>query len=161
MAIEAPISRHKKTNIKICIAVCIAAAVIFAYDGYLSKYKWSKRYKFYKKHVIDNDGKPTPTMKFNRSSPPFLIGGAVLFGVYLFLIRNRKIVADENELIISDKEIIAYDSIERIDRTYFKSKGCFTIIYKDSDGNEVRRKISDRRYDNLEAILDELVAKIS
>jgi hypothetical protein len=59
MAIEAPVSKYTKTNIKIYIAVCVAAAVIFAYDGYLSKYKWSGRYSFYKKHVLDNDGKPT------------------------------------------------------------------------------------------------------
>ena len=161
MAIEAPISKFKKNGLKIYIAVCIAVAIIFAYDGYLSKYKWSMRYNFYKKHVVDNDGKPTSTMNFNRKSPPFFIGAAVLLGAYLFAIKNKKIVADENELIISNKERIAYDSIQKIDKTYFKSKGRFIITYRDKDGREVSRKISDRKHDNLEAILNYLVAKIS
>jgi len=161
MAIEAPISKFKKNGLKIYIAVCIAVAIIFAYDGYLSKYKWSMRYNFYKKHVVDNDGKPTSTMNFNRKSPPFFIGAAVLLGAYLFAIKNRKIIADENELIISNKERIAYHSIQKIDKTFFKSKGRFIITYKNEDDREVNRKISGRTYDNLEAILDELVAKIS
>jgi len=161
MAIEAPISKFKKNGLKIYIAVCIAVAIIFAYDGYLSKYKWSMRYNFYKKHVVDNDGKPTSTMSFNRGSPPFFIGAAVLLGAYLFAIKNKKIIADENELIISNKERIAYDSIQKIDKTYFGSKGYFIIIYKNKDDREVNRKLSGRTYDNLAAVLDELVAKIS
>ena len=58
MAIEAPISKFKKDNFRISIGICLAVAVIFAYDGYLSKYEWSKRYNFYKDPVLDNDGKP-------------------------------------------------------------------------------------------------------
>ncbi|MGD8787685.1 MAG: hypothetical protein PVJ60_09695, partial [Phycisphaerales bacterium] len=73
MAIEAPISKFKKTNFKIYIVICIAVAIVFAYDGYLSKYKWSGRYNFYREHVLDNDGKPNPTMSFNRISPPVFI----------------------------------------------------------------------------------------
>ena len=161
MAIEAPISKFKKNGLKIYIAVCIAVAIIFAYDGYLSKYKWSMRYNFYKEHVVDNDGKPTATMNFNRKSPPLFIGLAVLLGAYLFVIKNRKIVADENELVISNKERIAYHSIQKIDKTYFGSKGYFIIIYKNKDDREVNRKLSGRTYDNLAAVLDELVAKIS
>ncbi len=161
MAIEAPISKFKKTNLKIYIVVCVAVAIIFAYDGYLSKYKWSWRYNFYKEHVLDNDGTPTPTMNFNRKSPPFFIAGAVLLGAYLFAVKNRKIVADENELIISNKERISYDSIQQIDKTYFEKKGFFVITYKDKDGKETRRKLHERTYDNLAAILEHLVAKIS
>ncbi len=161
MAIEAPISKFKKNGLKIYIAICITVAIIFAYDGYLSKYKWSMRYNFYKKHVVDNDGKPTSTMNFNRKSPLFFIGFTVLLGAYLFAIKNRKIVAGENELIISNKERIAYDSIQKIDKTFFKPKGRFIITYKDKDGREVNRKLSGRTYDNLAAVLDELVAKIS
>ena len=161
MAIEAPISKFKKNNLKIYIAVCILAAVFFAYDGYLSKYKWSKRYDFYTKHVIDNGGKPTSTMNFNRKSPPFFVGAAILLGVYLFVKKSEKLIADENELIISDKEKISYDAIEKIDKTNFDSKGFFVVTYKDQNGGEVNRKISDRKYDNLSAILEHLIAKIS
>ena len=161
MAIEAPISKFKKNGLKIYIAVCIAVAIIFAYDGYLSKYKWSMRYNFYKEHVVDNDGKPTSTMNFNRKSPPFFIGLAVLLGAYLFVKRNKKLIADENELIIGGKESVSYDSIQKIDKTHFKSKGYFLITYRYKNGHEVNRKLSSRTYDNLAAVLDELVAKIS
>jgi len=159
MAIEAPISKHRKTNYKIYIAVCILAAVVFAYDGYLSKYKWSYRRSFFEEHV--KDGKPDSTLVFNRWAPLFFIGGAVLFGLYLSKIQNRKMVAGETELVISDKERIPYDSVQKIDKTYFDSKGYFIITHKDSNGREANRKLSDRNYDNLRAILDHLVAKIT
>jgi hypothetical protein len=161
MAIEAPISRFKKNNFLISIAVCLAMAIIFAYDGYLSKYEWSKRYSFYKEHVVDNDGKPTPTMVFNRKSPPFFAGAAALLGAYLLAIKNKKLIADENELVFGDRDRIPYDSIQRIDKTYFKKKGFFVFTHKDEDGREIDRKLSDRTYDNLGAILDHLVATIS
>lgn len=161
MAIEAPISKYRRTNFIIYIGVCVIVAIIFGYDGYLSKYKWSGRYSFYKEHVLDNDGKPNSIMVFNQKSPPFFIGAAVLFGVYYLMIRNDKLIADENELIISGRKKIPYDSIEKINKTYFDKKGFFVITYKNESGREVSRKISDKRYGNLKAILDHLVAKIS
>ena len=90
-----------------------------------------------------------------------LIAGAVISGARLWSIKNRRLLAGENELIIRDKEKIAYDSIQKIDKTHFESKGFFIITYKDNDKREVNRKLSDRTYDNLAAVLDELVAKIS
>jgi len=81
--------------------------------------------------------------------------------VYLFAIKDKKVLADENELIISDKERISYDYIQQIDKTYFDKKGFFVITYKDKDGKEVKRKLNERKYDNLAAILEHLVAKIS
>jgi len=161
MAIEAPISKYRKTNFIICIAVCVALAIIFGYDGYLSKYKWSGRNSFYKEHVLDNDGKPNSTMVFNQKSPPFFIGAAVFFGVYFLVVKNDKLIADENELIISSKKRIPYDSIQKINKTYFDKKGFFVITYTNQNGKQVARKISDKRYRNLPAVLDHLVAKIS
>ena len=161
MPIEAPVSKFAKTNIKIYIGACLAAAVIFAYDGYLSKYKWSGRYSFYQEHVIDNGGIPNAAMKFNIISPPFFLGGAVLFTVYLFVIKRNKLIADENELVFSNKTKIAYDSIQKINKTHFDKKGYFVITYKNESGKEIARKISDRKYDNLKAILDHLIAKIT
>ena len=153
MAIEAPISKFKRTNFKIYIILCIIAAIWFAYDGYFNK-------KFREKNT-DDDGKPNSTLVFNQKAPPFFVGAAVFFGAYLFAIKNRKLIADENELIISAKEKISYDSIQKKNKTYFDKKGFFVITYKDESGNEVDRKINDRQYDNLAAILDHLVAKIS
>ncbi len=153
MAIEAPISKLKKTNFKIYIAVCIALAIWCAYDGYFND-KWIEEH-------TDTNGNPEAYLVFNRKAPPYFIGAAVLLGAYLLAIRNKKIIADENELVLSDKKRVPYDSIQKIDKTHFDSKGFFLITYKNKDGREVNRKLSDRTYDNLAAILDELVAKIS
>jgi len=62
---------------------------------------------------------------------------------------------------VAGKVRIPYDAIESIDKTHFDDKGFFTIIYKENSGPEVRRKLSDRQYDNLEVVLDHLVAKIT
>jgi len=159
MPIEAPISKYKKTNFKIYIAACIVAAVVFAYDGYLSKYQWSHRRSFYEKHV--KQGQPDDTMIFNQKAPIFFVAAAVLLTAWFWVLKNKKLLADENQLIISDKEKISYDSMQKIDKTHFDSKGFFLITYKNKDGNETNRKLSGKTYDNLAAILDHLVAKIS
>ncbi len=152
MAIEAPVSKFTKTNLKIYIFLCIAVAAWFAYDGYINK-------KFIEKNTDDN-GAPNSTLIFNQKAPPFFVAAAAFFGVSLFVIKNRKLIANENELVFSAKEKIPYDSIEAINKTYFDKKGFFVITHKDERGNEINRKISDRKYDNLAPILDHLVAKI-
>jgi hypothetical protein len=159
MVIEAPIGKYKKNNLKIYIVVCVFFAALFGYDGYLSKYEWSHRRGFYEKHV--KNGQPDDTMVFNRKAPILLCVAAVALGIWLGTIRNRKLIADETELIVSDKQKIPYSSIEKIDKTLFKEKGFFIITYKDEKGGEVGLKLSDRTYDNLAALLDHLVAKIS
>ena len=153
MTTEAPVSKFKKNNLKIYIVVLAVFAIWCAYDGYFNK-EWIKEH-------TDADGNPKSYLVFNRKLPPFFIGAAALLGAYLFVIRNRKIIADEGELIISDRKRISYDSIQKIDKTHFDSKGFFLITYKDKDGKEVGQKLSDRTYDNLAAILDRLVEKIS
>ena len=153
MAIEAPISKFKKTNIKIYIVICLVLAAWFAYDGYINK-------KFIEEHTGE-DGKPNSTLAFNQKSPPFFVGGALLLVAYLYSIRNKKLIADENELIISNNKRIAYSSIQSINKTYFDSKGFFTIIYKNKTGREVSYKLNNRAYDNLSAVLDHLVAEIT
>jgi len=159
MTIEAPVSKHKKSNFKVYIAICIVFAVVFAYDGYLSRYEWSLRRSFYEKNV--KEGKPNDTMIFNQKAPIFLAAIAALLTARLWTVKNKKLLADENELIISDKERIAYDSIQKIDKTSFKSKGFFIVTHRSNDGREVNRKFSDRAYDNLAAVLEHIVAKIS
>lgn len=160
MAIEAPASKYKLKNLKIYIAACVVAAIVFGYDGYLSKYEWSKRQGFYQEHVIDNDGKPDGTMVFNRNSPPVFLAVAVILAVRLAMIKNKKILADENG-IDNGCKTITYDSIEKIDKTQFEPKGYFIITYKNGQAGETDLKISDRDYDNLQELLDHLVAKIS
>jgi hypothetical protein len=175
MAIEAPYSKYCKTNFKIAIAVCIGGAIIFAYDGYLSKYEWSLRHIFYEEHI--KDGKADSTLVFNQKAP-FVLGPLAVILIAWFLLRRReKLIADELGLSIYDcrlkienrklkivnrnSENIPYDSIQKIDKTYFNSKGYFVITYKDNDGVESNRKLSAKQYDNLKAILEHLVGKIS
>ena len=153
MAIEAPISKFKKTNIKICIAVCIGLVIWCLYDAHFNE-------EFIKKYT-DDDGNPTGWLTINRKAPPFLIGAAVIFGVYLFLLKDKKLLADDNELVINNKKRISYESIQQINKTYFDKKGFFVVTYKNKGGNEARLKLSDRKYDNLPAVLERLIEKIS
>ncbi len=152
MAIEAPLSKYKKNNLKLYITLCIILAGWFAYDGYYNE-------TFIKKHT-DSSGKPESTLTFNRKSPPYLIAVAALLGVYMFVIRNKKLIADETTLTAGTLEI-PYASIEKIDKTHFDSNGYFIITYKNQQGIPATLKLSDRTYDNLPPILDALIAKIT
>ncbi|MHC4215088.1 MAG: hypothetical protein ACYSWP_17140, partial [Planctomycetota bacterium] len=125
MAIEAPISKHQKNNLILYAVFCVGFAIVFGYDGYLSKYEWSYRTGFYQEHVVD--GKPDDDMIFNRYAPIGLIIGAALLALRYQTVKDRKLVADENELVFSDGAKIAYDAIEKIDKTHFKKKGVFVI----------------------------------
>jgi len=153
MAIEAPLSKYKRNNFKIYIAVCLLLGAWFAYDGYLNK-------SFIDKHT-DEQGVADMDLVINRVAPPFLAGAAVLLGAYFYAIRGRKLTADEKELILAGNVTIPYDAIEGIDKTHFEKKGFFTIIYRGANGTEMRRKLGDHQYDNLQVVLDHLVAKIT
>jgi uncharacterized membrane protein len=152
MAIEAPLSKHKRSTFLIYIAVCIGLALYCVWDGYYNK-------KFIEKNTVD--GVANTTLSLNRKAPPYFVGAGAILGAYLFAIRKRRVVADENALIINDKEKISYDSIQKIDKTNFKSKGFFVITYEKANSGQVDRKISDKTYDNLAPVLDEVIAKIS
>ncbi len=153
MALEAPLSKYRKNTLKIWMAVCIGFAVYCTYDGFFSE-------NFKAKHT-DSEGRPDHTLIFNQKSPPYLIGAAVLLGACMFAVRNKKLIAGENELVINEKKRIPYDAIQQIDRTHFNSKGFFVITYEDQSDRRLKQKLSDRTYDNLAAILELLVAKIS
>ncbi len=168
MAITAPYSKHKKGNLKIFAIVLLIAGLWFAYDGYYNQ-------NFIEKHTIqklDPQGNPVldeqgnvvrvadTDLQINRKLPPFLLIGAAVFGIMLFLVKNKKIVLSDNKLAGEGKEVDV-DNIEKINKTDFESKGVFTITYKDDSGNMKDWKVSDRKYDNLKNLLDELIAKIS
>jgi len=152
MAIEAPVSKYRKTNLKIYIVVCLGLTIWCIYDAHFNK-------KFIEKYT-DANGNPTGWLVVNRKAPPFLIGAAVLFGAYLFYLKDKKLIADEDGLLLTNNARIPYETIERIDKTYFDSKGYFILTYKDQNGRETNRRISTRQYDNLPAVLDHLTAKI-
>ncbi len=111
MAIEARISKFKRNGLIIWMVACIAVAAYCAYDGYFNE-------KFKAKYT-NEDGTPKSTLVFNQKSPPYFIGAGLLLGAYWFAIRNKKLIADENELVINDKERISYDSIQQINKTHF------------------------------------------
>jgi len=153
MALVAPVSKSGKNWLIIYIVGLIGFGAYCVYDGYFNQ-------GFMDEHT-DAQGIADSTLYFNQKSPPFFFLGAVLVGLRLFLIRNRQIVAGENELTINDRLRIPYDAIQEINKTHFKEKGIFTVSYDNPDGKRVRRKFDDRQYDNLEAILDLLVEKIT
>lgn len=153
MAIEAPLSKYKRNNFLIGIAVCIVMALWFGYDGRFNQ-------EFIAKHTLEQ-GQPDGTLVFNQKSPPFFAAGALLLGAYWYAIRNRKLVAAEEALVFAGKKEIPYDAIEQIDKTHFETKGLFTITYKSENGRLVQYKLSDRQYDNLKPILEHLVAQIT
>jgi hypothetical protein len=152
MALVAPASKYKIKTYIIYMVVLVGLSAYCVYDGYFNP-------SFKEKHTID--GKPDKTLTGNQQAPFYLGGLAVLLGGYVLVIRSKKIVADDNALIIDGKTGISYDSVQKINKTDFDTKGHFTFTYKTPDGKEIDRKISDRDYDNLKAILDHLVAKIS
>ena len=151
MAIEAPLSSYKKKNMLIMMAVLIGLGIWFYYDSHYNQ-------KFIEKHTVD--GNADSTLNFNRKSPPYLVGAGVVLGIYFFVIKGKKIAADE-EALKTGKETIAYDTIEKIDKTHFDSKGYFIVTYTDGSGQNRDLKVSDRTYDNLGAVLDHVVGKIS
>lgn len=152
MAIVAPYCQYKKTNFKIYIVMLLIAAVYFAYDGFYNQ-------KFIAKHT--NLGKPDSTLVFNLKSPPFFFAGAVILAVWYWKIKDKKLVADDEALGFSEKDKIPYSSIDSINKTNFDTKGFFIVEYKLPDGQKLQRKISDRTYDKLDAVLELLVSKIT
>ncbi|MFA5423107.1 MAG: hypothetical protein WC374_04550 [Phycisphaerae bacterium] len=159
MAVVAPYSKYRKTNFKIAIFGGLLVAAVLAYDGYLSKYEWSHRQSFYQKHTIN--GEPDGTLLFNQRVSIGLLAIAVISAIWFVKVKDHKLVLDDNELIIDNKQKIPYASIEQIDRTHFDSKGFFIISYKKPDGQNALKAFSYKRYDNLKSLLDHLVTKIT
>ena len=152
MTLEAPLSRYKKQNMLIAIVALVGLAVWCVYDGHYNK-------SFIKKHV-DENGNPHGWLVVNRIAPPYLIAGAALTTGYFFAVRNKKVVADESELKACGKTI-EYSAIESINKTHFDSKGFFVVTFKDPQGQNRALKLSKYTYDNIPAVLDHLIAKIS
>ena len=153
MAIEACYSKYKKNNFKIYIVICLALAAWCAYDGYFNE-TWIEKH-------TNPDGSPQPYLSFNRSAPPYVAVAAIFFAGCLFAVGGKKIVADEDKLILNNGTEIGYDSIEKIDKSNFESKDYFVVTYKDKSGGETEVKLSGRKFDNMAAILDKLVEKIT
>ena len=153
MAIEARISKSTKFWLLIYVLGLVGLAGWFAYDGFRNKI-------FIEKHT-NEEGEADGALWFNKKSPPFFLGGALVMGLRLFVVSKRRIVAEESELVIHNKVRIPYDAIQEIDKTHFKTKGVFTLAYDSPGGERLRHKVDSRDYDNMTAILDHLVEQIS
>jgi hypothetical protein len=153
MAVEAPYSSYRKTNCILYIILLLVLGSWCAYDGYFSE-DWIQEH-------TNADGSPQFYLKFNRQIPYYAGAAVVAIAVFWFSVRSKKVIADENELIISEKEKIPYSSIQQIDKTHFDSRGFFIISYKDKDGRDKLKALSYKKYDNLKAVLELLVSKIT
>ena len=153
MAVEATYCKYKRQNFMIGIFIMSVLAVWFTYDGYFSE-------QFREKHTLP-DGSPDSTLLFNQKSPGFFVAAAIAVAVWFVMVKDNKVVADDNCLVIKNKQRIPYDSMEKIDKTHFESKGFFVITYKDAAGGQAECKLSDRDYDNLNAVLDVIVVKMA
>lgn len=153
MAVTAPYSQYRKTNFKLAMLILVVAGVWFAYDGF-------KNEKFKAKHTKP-DGAPDSTLQFHRKSPPVFLAGAVVVGVLFWRVKDKNLIADDERLVFSDNDKIEYTQIQSINKTSYETKGFFIIGYKSSDGQDMQRKVSNRTYDNLDAVLEVLVAKIA
>ena len=151
MAVEAPLSRYKKNNLLIIAAVLVGFGLWFYYDGYISE-------SFQQKHT-NPDGTPSSTLVFNRKAPPFFIGAGIAALGYFFVIRNKKVTADDEKLVAGNT-VVPFADVEKVNKTHFDTKGFFTITYAQG-GQSKELTLSDRRYDNLAAVLDHVVLKIS
>ncbi len=152
IVIEAPISKYTRNSLIVGMVFLVGFGLYCIYDGYYNE-------AFIEEYTKE-DGKPDATLLFNQKSPPFLFAAAVLLAGRWVLIRKRRVEARDTELVINGKIHIPYDAIEQIDKTLFKKKGLFVITYTVS-GEPRNQKLSENTYDNLEAILDHLVAQIS
>ena len=152
MAVSAPYCQYKKTNFKIYIVMLLIAAIYFAYDGYFNK-------TFIKKHT--NAGIADSTLAFNKNSPPFFLGGAVIVAIWFWMVKDKKLVADDEGLVFSEKDKIPYSSIESINKTNYDSKGLFMVEYKLPNGQKSQRQVSSGTYDNLDPVLELLVSKVA
>jgi hypothetical protein len=156
MSIEAPYSSFKLKNYLIYAAICIAAGAWFTYDGYFNEgYIEMHTDNYGTEEAVADD-----TLVWNQRLPFVLAAAAVGFVVRWFMAKDFKIIADDEKLVFA-KRTILLDSIEKIDKTYFASKGHFTLYYKDACQGECKIKLSDRTYDKLNELLDHIVAKIS
>jgi hypothetical protein len=151
-AVVAPISKYKKTNLKIYMVVCLVLAAWFSYDGYFNK-------DFIAKYTND-DGTIKDTLVFNQKAPIVLVVISFLVAFRIFVVKDRKVTADEEAITVNDKEKIPYTAIKKVDKTWYKEKGYVDIEYNTGEG-QTSSRISSKNYDNLDAVIEKLTAKLS
>ena len=148
MAVEATGSKFSRNNNLIMAVVCLAFASWFGYDGWVGEY--------HDEELVKNNGKPTPNLYFNQYAPVPLAVVAIFALVAAAKVPSRRITADDKGLTLSDGREIPYSSIKKIDKREFDKGGHFIIEYSENETAQ-QLKLSDRKYDNLGLLLDEIV----
>ena len=148
MAVVATGSRHTQNTNYIIAIICILVGLYFFYDGWFGKYR--------EKELEENDGQPTYDLYINQYAIIPLAAIAAFFAISGLRIKSRKITADEAGLECADGLKIAYASIKQIDKRFFEKEGHFTLEY-DLGSESKKLKLTDRSYDNLGLLLDEIV----
>ena len=103
------------------------------------------------------DGKANANLKFNRYWGPVACGlVALYFLITIVRIPSYRIEADVTGLKFNSGLEVPYTAIKQIDNRQFDKKGRFTIAYDDK-GTSKPLTLSRAQYDNLQAILDEII----
>lgn len=148
MAIVSTGSRHTQNTNYIIAVACILFACWFLYDGWFNE-------DFIKEQEEKNE---YLTIRLNQYYVPIgCAGAAVFFVLSAYRLKSRKITAGQSDLEFSDGLKIAYNDIQQIDKRFFKKEGHFTVHYKEDSGEDKKIKLTDRTYDGLGLLLDEIV----
>ncbi len=152
MSVSATYSKHKLGNYRIAVIALVALSIWCAYDGYYNQ-------DFIEKHTTE-EGKADDTLIFCQKFPFLGIPAALAAGGAFFYFRKKELTADEQALVLSSGKQIDYDKIQEIDHTDFEKKGKFQIKYAENE-SEKFITLSDKKWDNLNGILEHLISKIS
>lgn len=105
-------------------------------------------------------GEPNASLKFNRYWGPLAcLLVALYFVVSAVRIPKQHVVLDDNGLLVAGRGLIGFDQIKKIDKRFFDKEGYFVVTYE-QDGTSKDVRLSERKYDNLRAVLDALVARV-
>ncbi|MCF7958767.1 MAG: hypothetical protein K9M57_10000 [Phycisphaerae bacterium] len=159
MAVEATGSRYSRNTNFIIVLALIGAGAWFFYDGHYIE-------EFINDNTltkINEAGEEVVTQKFNltfnRTMGPVICGlGAIYFLAQALMLGTKLISADETDVTVKGGPKIPYSSILKIDKRDLEKKGILKIYY-DVNGTEAVLKLSDRTYDHLGLLLDQIVAK--
>lgn len=150
MAQVAKASRYKRRSNYIFILVCVALGGYLLYDGRLHQ-------EFIKEHTRP-DGTADITLEVNRTWGPLACALGVAYLVVSGLRwRSKQVAADEQGLVLANGARVGYDQVLKIDKRQFAQKGRFSVVYEGSGGSEQELTLSERDYDGLGLLLDELV----
>jgi len=174
MTVVAPASKVSRQNAWIITIMCVALALWFLYDGWISQ-------SFQDKHLVNKDKvslkkfkeqsrqpdfqpdlqdfQPDVQLKFHRYWGPPICGAlAVFFLIAALRARSRKVLCDDTGLTLANGQTIPYSKIKQIDKSFFEKEGHFTITCA-QDVPVGKVKLSSRKYDNLAALLSEIISR--